>query len=89
METDALNALSAMLSALPPWMAATVILAMCMFGLAYLWRKSGEEAKREKAAKASGLDARLDVILSEVRDNTDMLIEVKSDLAILKDRGKR
>jgi len=89
MEKDAINSFAALLNSLPPWLAATVVLAVSGFGVMYLWRKSGEEVKKEQAARANGTDARIGMIIEKQDESYDMLVEIKTDLAILKDRSAR
>ena len=89
MEKDAINGLATLLNSLPPWLAATVVLAVSAFGVMYLWRKSGEEAKREQAAKANSDAARVGIIIEMLEESRDTLGEIKTDIAILKDRRVR
>ena len=89
MEPDMINGIASLLISLPPWLAATVILGASAFGIMYLWRKSGEEMKRENAAKANSDAARIGVIIDMLGESRDTLGEIKTDMAILKDRSAR
>lgn len=89
MEKDAINGFATLLNSLPPWLAATVVLAVSAFGVMYLWRKAGEEMKREKAAKESGEAARIGLIIEMLEESRDTLGDIKTDVAILKDRRVR
>ncbi len=68
---------------MPPTLAALVIMGLAVAGLVYAWRRSGEEAKRERVradqAEADGLHGKLDAISADVS-------EIKTGIEILKDR---
>ena len=70
---------------MPPTLAALVIMGLAIAGLAYAWRKSGDEAKRERAradqATADGLHGKLDAIAGDVA-------AILTGIEILKDRKR-
>jgi hypothetical protein len=85
---------------MPPAGAAVVILALAAMGLVYVWRKSGEEAKREKAraddaqAKAeaayeAGISAQLGSLISGQEKVLSDMGTIKSDLRVLLERGHK
>ncbi len=71
---------------MPPALAALVIMGLAVSALTYLWRKSGDEAKRERAradqATAEGLHGKLDAIADDVT-------AIRTGIEILKDRRPR
>ena len=70
---------------MPPTLAALVIMGLAIAGLAYAWRKSGDEAKREKVradkAEADGVHGKLDAIAGDVA-------AILTGIEVLKDRKR-
>ena len=70
---------------MPPTLAALVIMGLAVAGLVYAWRRSGEEAKREKLraekAEADGVHGKLDAIAGDVSS-------ILTGIEILKDRKR-
>ena len=81
------------LVAMPPAYAAVVIIALAALGLAYAWRRAGEEAKREKANAQDARDANTGANMRHLIDGQNEVLSgverIERALAVLMDRGKR
>lgn len=70
---------------MPPALAALVIMGLAVAALAYAWRKSGDEAKREKVradkAESDGVHGKLDAIAGDVA-------AILTGIEVLKDRKR-
>lgn len=79
------------ISAMPPEIAAIVILALFAMVLVYSWRRATDEAKKERGRAenaAQGLsDHKLDAILSTVNATAERVVEMQTDIAVIRDRG--
>ena len=73
------------IAGMPPTLAALVIMGLAVAGLVYAWRRSGEEAKREKLraekAEADGVHGKLDAIAGDVA-------AILTGIEVLKDRKR-
>lgn len=90
-ETEGLwSGIGAAIAAMPPEIAAIVILALSAMLLVYSWRRATDEAQKERAKAqeaAAGLDThKLDSILSAVNTTAEKVADIKEVVAILKDR---
>lgn len=87
------NGLWAFVGTLPPTLAAALVMTMAVVGLVIVWRRSGDEAKREKfraeAAEKSGLHGKLDGLHSKLDAVADEVDVIKGGVALLMDRVKR
>lgn len=94
------EAIGTALGSMPPALAAVVIIALFGLALVYLWRRSGEEARRqrdvEEAARKTGTEARLDGLgdkIDGLHPKIEVLIEhiqeIRTDVAVLRDRRGR
>jgi len=73
------------IAAMPPTLAALVIMFLAVVALVYLFRRAGDEAKREKAradeAVANGTHAKLDAIHGAVSEVAGEIGELRLDVA--------
>lgn len=87
------KAIGAALSAMSPVLQALVIFGVVVAGLVYLWKRSGDEARRERekseAAKAGSDSAVMKAIQDDVAAIREDNAAIKVDLKILLDRMKR
>ena len=78
---------------LPPAWAAFTVISLAALGLAYAWRKAGDEARRERAKAQDARDASSDALISRIADRQsevlDVLTDIKSDVRVLIDRGRK
>jgi len=78
---------------MPPGLAAVVILALAVMALVYAWRKAGEEARRERTAadtaRAETSGAHTAHILAELKSIGDNVEQIKTDMKVLMDRGRK
>jgi len=91
-ETEGLwNGIGTAISAMPPELAALVILAVFAMVLAYSWRKATDEAKRERGKAESAVtglsEQKLDAIIGTVNATAERVVDMQTDIAVIKDRG--
>jgi hypothetical protein len=86
------STIGAILGQLPPEFAGFVIIAIAGAVLAYSWRRATDEAKKERAkaenSTAALSDHMLRSILATVNATSEHVSEIKTDVAILKDRKR-
>ena len=74
---------------MPPTLAALVIMGLAIAALVYAWRKSGDEAKREKArSEADGIHGKLDGLAEKLDGLAGGLTDIKTGIEVLKDRRR-
>lgn len=87
------DTVSAVLGGLPPAVAGFVLLVLAAAVLVYSWRRATDEAKKERGKAESTVaamsDQKLDAILTVVNATAERVADMQTDLAVLRDRGKR
>jgi membrane protein implicated in regulation of membrane protease activity len=87
------KAIGAALSAMSPVLQAVVILGASVAGLVYVWRRSGEEAKRDREKAESARVGTDSAVLKAIKDDVAAIKDdfgaMKTDLKILLDRVDR
>lgn len=93
-ETEGLwNGVGTAISAMPPELAAIVILGLFVTVLVYSWRRATDEAKKERGKAESAVvglsEHKLDAIIATVGATAERVVDMQADLAVIKDRGAK
>lgn len=94
------DALGTLINALPPMVGAVLVIAVVFVALVYLWRQAGRDAAKEKAradagqaqtsdARIAALHDKLDAVLSSQGDIEKLVEEIRTGVAVLRDRARR
>ena len=94
------DALGTLINALPPMVGAVLVIAVVFVALVYLWRQAGRDAAKEKAradagqaqtadARIAALHEKLDAVLSSQGDIEKLVEEIRTGVAVLRDRARR
>lgn len=94
------DALGTLINALPPMVGAVLVIAVVFVALVYLWRQAGRDAAKEKAradagqaqtsdARIAALHDKLDAVLSLQGDIEKLVEEIRTGVAVLRDRARR
>jgi hypothetical protein len=94
------DALGTLINALPPMVGAGLVIAVVFVALVYLWRQAGRDAAKEKAradagqaqtsdARIAALHDKLDAVLSSQGDIEKLVEEIRTGVAVLRDRARR
>lgn len=94
------DALGTLINALPPMVGAVLVIAVVFVALVYLWRQAGRDAAKEKAradagqaqtsdARIAAMHDKLDAVLSSQGDIEKLVEEIRTGVAVLRDRARR
>jgi hypothetical protein len=93
MPDDFWKTIGAILGEMPPALAGLVVIAASVAVLVYSWRRATDEAKKERAkatdAGSALSDHKLDAILAAVTSTAEHVADIHTDLAVLRDRGRK